>query len=60
MKATTTDLKPGSTVTLATTCPSRPGESCTIVCNYKSVFGAGWVVRFEDGKEMAILPRHLA
>ena len=50
----------GTEITIANNCAARPGQAATVVCQYDSPMGAGWLVRFSDGYEMAVRERDIS
>ena len=54
------DSRIGTRIKLSADCPYRAGSMVTITARYSSPMGKGWVVLFDDGKDMAIFDRHIA
>ena len=50
----------GTEIIIANNCAARPGQAATVVCQYDSPMGAGWLVRFSDGYEMAVRERDIS
>ena len=50
----------GTEITIADNCAARPGQTATVVCQYDSPMGAGWLVRFSDGYDMAVRERDIS
>jgi hypothetical protein len=52
-------LKAGDIVLIAADCCYRPGKKAVVVSAYHGLH-PGWLVKFPDGKEVAIWARHVA